>query len=113
MAICCHLGMSVWQYCVTLVCLFDTIAKMYKYYAGEKNKHLFEKDWGSEVTIPSKFSDSRLVAILFKENLNFKVIEIEKDVEHNNLLLIHLHVCEFNFYLLVIYGPNTDSPDFF
>ena len=81
-------------------------------HVGEKNKHLFEKDWGSEVTIQSKSSDSRLVAILLKENLNFKIIEIEKDVGHNNLLLIHLHVCEFNFYLLVIYGPNTDSPDF-
>ena len=43
MAICCHLGMSVWQYCVTLVCLFDTIAKMYKYYAGKWGMVTLEK----------------------------------------------------------------------
>ena len=81
-------------------------------HVGDKNKTAFEKDWGSEVIMSSKSPESRGVAILFRGDLNFKVTEIEKD-DMGNLLLIKLQVCDLNFYLCVIYGPNIDCPEFY
>ena len=81
-------------------------------HVGDKNKTAFEKDWGSEVIMSSKSPESRGVAILFRGDLNFKVTEIEKD-DMGNLLLIKLQVCDLNFYLCVIYGPNMDCPEFY
>ena len=30
-----------------------------------------------------------------------------------NALVVHLYIDELKFYLCVLYGPNTDSPDFY
>ena len=81
-------------------------------HVGDKNKIMFEKDWGSEVIISSKSSESRGVAILFREDLDYKIIEIEKD-DFGNLILVKLQVYDLTFYLCVLYGPNHDCPEFY
>ena len=78
-------------------------------HVGDKNINGFEKDWSSEVIISSK-SESPGVAILFRGDLNFMVREIEKD-DAGNLIPI-LQVCDLNFYLCVLCGPNTTCLNF-
>ena len=92
--------------------LWQFRASVQDIHVGDKNKTAFEKDWGSEVKMSSKSPESRGVAILFRGDLNFKVTETEKD-DMGNLLLIKLQVCDLNFYLCVIYGPNIDCPEFY
>ena len=89
----------------SILCLLDI-------HVGEKNFNSFEKDWGSEVIISVKSSESRGVAILFMKDLDYKVLDIEKD-SSGNLLLVRLRIGELEFHLCVIYGPNTDSLEFY
>ena len=59
-----------------------------------------------------KSSESRGVAILFRKDLDFEIVDIEKD-NMGNILLLSIVVDETKFCLCVIYGPNTDTPDFY
>ena len=79
---------------------------------GEKNIPSFKNDWGAEVIMSIKSSDSRGVAVLFARNLDYKILEIEKD-DSGNLLFVRLRLGDLEFHLCVIYGPNSDSPDFY
>ena len=77
-----------------------------------KNERAFLKDWEGEAYISSISSESRGVAILFKRNLDFKIIKQEKDDE-GNLLILEIQIQTFSFVLAVVYGPNNDSPAFY
>lgn len=56
-------------------------------------------------------SNSRGVAILFNNNLEFKINKIYMD-SSGNLLILDIIVQEINI-LLINLGPNLDTPDFY
>ena len=50
---------------------------------------------------------------LFNDNLEYHVLEIEKE-DIGNLLLVKIHISdELTFLLLVLYGQNRDEPKFY
>ena len=78
----------------------------------KKNLKCFKEDWGAEVVTSVNSSESRGIALLFAKNLDYKIVEVE-EIERGNALLVQLYIGEMKFHLCVLYGPNTDSPDFY
>lgn len=69
--------------------------------------------WGHDVYISPSASNARGTAILFNNNFEYKVLNVLKDNDCN-LLAIEVEIVDkYTFLLANIYGPNTDSPDFF
>ena len=69
-------------------------------------------EWGNDIYFASFTSNSRGVAILVNDNIEYKVIEVLRDI-NGNFLILHIKAFEREFLLVNIYGPNNDSPDFF
>ena len=80
-------------------------------HVGDKNKTAFCKDWGSEVILSAVSTESRGVAILFNENLDYKLLSVDRD-DRGNLLVLELELQLEKLLLVVIYGPNSDNPVF-
>ena len=57
-------------------------------------------------------SNSRGVAILFGNNIDYSVNKVKRDLDVN-MLAMSLSVCNLSITLICIYGPNDDSPDFY
>ena len=67
---------------------------------------------GYECYFSSFSSNSRGVAIMFKNNFEWKVLKEKRDID-GNYLALDLVVDKVRFTLITIYGPNTDSPFFY
>ena len=80
-------------------------------HVGEKNLKCFKEDWGAEVITSVNSSESRGIAILFAKKLDYEIVDVE-EIERGNAL-VQLHTGELKFHLCVLYGPNTDYPDFY
>ena len=68
--------------------------------------------WGYECYFSSFASNSRGVAILFNNNFEFKVLKEKRDL-NGNYLVLDIEIDKQKLTLLSLYGPNTDSPNFF
>ena len=71
-----------------------------------------EKIWDGEVFISGSKTNARGIAVLFGSNFEYKVHNIDKDID-GNLLEIDLTTNNINIKIMVIYAPNTDDPLFF
>lgn len=60
----------------------------------------------------SYLSNSRVVAVLFNNNFELN-LNMEKKDSEGNILALDLSIGENRVTLINIYGPNSDSPDFF
>ena len=80
---------------------------------SQENKNSFEQDWGGKCVLNSYFSDSRGVAILFNQTSNIQIKEVQKDDLGNLLILNLIFMQHFEFVLVVLYGPNRDTPRFY
>ena len=69
-------------------------------------------EWGSGIYFSSFTSNSKGVAILINNNVEYKIMEEIKDI-NGQLLLLHIKMFDKEFLLGNIYGPNNDSPNFF
>ena len=69
-------------------------------------------DWGGEVIFNSKNSQSRGVAIFFRKNLPVEILNTFFD-DTGNILSVKFTFESRTLLLTGIYGPNTDSPDFY
>jgi len=69
-------------------------------------------EWGYKCYFSHGNSQSRGVAILFNNNFEFKVNQIENS-QDGNLLALSLTVHNKDITLINLYGPNTDSPEFY
>ena len=69
-------------------------------------------EWGNECFICSGSSNSRGVAILFNDNLTFKVEEIVRDPD-GNFIALSMIVNSYHISLITVCGPNTDCPSFY
>ena len=55
---------------------------------------------------------SRGVAILLSCNFEYEILSCDNDTNGNYLGLL-LKLCTMAIYLLTIYGPNKDNPEFY
>ena len=68
-------------------------------------------EWGYECIFSSFTSQSRGVAILFKNNFEFKLKNVIDDTG-GNFLIATIHTNEVDITLANIYAPNNDNPEF-
>lgn len=88
-----------------IYCLVDT-------HFTSKEENFISLQWGYNCIFNSKSSNSRGVAILFNNNIDYEIHQQLKD-ENGNLLMADISVHGKRFSLAAIYGPNNDSPLFF
>ena len=89
----------------SICCLQDT-------HLTDEDYRYIRSQWGFEVFLSPGNRDSRGVAILFRNNFEYKVIKEKKDTT-GNMLILDIQIKEFIITLVCIYGPNTDSPNFY
>lgn len=66
-----------------------------------------------EYIINGKQTNSRGVAILLRNNFEYKILDIYKD-EIGNVISINLNISnDLTILIINIYGPNKDKPEFY
>ncbi len=88
-----------------IYCLQDT-------HFVEQDETLIRNQWKGQCIFNSYASNQRGVAILFKNNFEYKIHQVKKD-EDGNLLGLDINIEEKRFPLINVYGPNTDNPCFY
>ena len=88
-----------------IVCLQDT-------HWVEKGITKVKEIWGHECFISGAKTNSRGVAILLKNNFEYKINTSTKDKE-GNFVCINIETTAGVLNILSLCGPNTDSPNFF
>ena len=80
---------------------------------SEKNiENLWRNEWGGDARFSSFSSQSRDVAVLFKNSFEY-VIEHEIIDIDGNYILLDMKLQDRKITLGAIYGANNDNPDFF
>lgn len=69
-------------------------------------------EWGYKAFFNSYSSSSRGVAIMLKNSFQFEVLDVLKD-ESGNFLILNIKYFNIKHSLVVLYGPNEDTPGFF
>ena len=88
-----------------IVCLQDT-------HWMEVDKNRIKHIWENEIFICEGRTNSRGVAIFLNSNFEYKVLSSDRDKNGNYLGLL-LTFSTMTVYLLTIYGPNADRPEFY
>lgn len=89
----------------SIICLQDT------HFTKDMEK-IISNEWGYKVYFNSFRSNSRGVAVFFKNNFEFKVLNTFKD-NSGNLLIIDIEIENHRITLVNLYGPNIDDPSFY
>ena len=81
-------------------------------YSTVKEEKLCEMEWGNKIEWLHETNESRGLAILLKNNLNYDLIKTYQD-PHGSFL--YLEIKGKNSFLPIpnIYGLNVDDSDFF
>lgn len=77
-----------------------------------REENYIRTQWGFECLFSNFSSQSRGVAILFNNNFEFKIHNIEKD-NNGNKLILDMTIQGKHLLLINIYGPNRDDPEFY
>ena len=77
-----------------------------------ENESRIKNEWGLDVYFSSFSSNSRGVAVLFNDNIQYKILDIVKDI-NGNFLILKVEMFDKIFILVNIYGPNDDKPEFY
>ena len=88
-----------------IICLTDT-------HFDKSKEKIYSAEWGYLSYFSSFSSQSRGVAILFKNNFEFKVKNVHRD-HQGNLIVLDMEIEENRLSLAVVYGPNQDNPNFY
>jgi exonuclease III len=70
----------------------------------------WNKEWGAEIIYSHGSSSSRGVAILFPQNLEYKVQNIVKD-NNGRFIIVELIIDDTRFVLVNLYAPTKDKVD--
>ena len=89
----------------SIICLQDT------HFTKDMEK-IISNEWGYSVYFNSFRSNSRGVAIFFRNNFEFKVCNTFKD-QSGNVLIIDIEIENRRITLVNLYGPNIDDPAFY
>ena len=89
-----------------IICLQDT-------HWVESDLRALKSIWNHELLIHGKNTNSRGVAILFSNKMEYKITDTFKD-NLGNVLAININISnDFNFFIINTYGPNNDNPGFY
>ena len=69
-------------------------------------------EWEGDIIFNSYSSAARGVAVLFRKDFKYVLNDVFNDND-GNLLGLHLTVGDVNMLLINLYGPNSDTPEFF
>ena len=78
----------------------------------EEQEMQFKRDWKGDIYISCGTNRSRGVAILFGGTLEYETIDVKKD-NAGNYIILNIKIIDMEVCLVNIYGPNTDSPQFY
>ena len=88
----------------SVICLQDI-------HISEKDKNMFENEWGLKCIIAPFTSNARGVAILFNNNTEIEIHKSYLD-EGGNYIISDVTIDGIKMTLSNIYGPNKDEPTF-
>ena len=89
-----------------IICLQDT-------HWIESDLRALKSIWNHECLIHGKDTNSRGVSILFSNKIEYKILDTFKD-DNGNVLAVTLNISnDFTFFIINIYGPNKDNPQFY
>lgn len=77
-----------------------------------EEENYIETMWSYDVFFNSYKSNSRGIAILFNDNCEVKVHKNYRD-ENGNYLILETTIDNLQFLLVNLYGPNSDTPEFY
>ena len=78
--------------------------------SSENNKQIYS-EWNNECYFTTVSSNSRGVAIIFNNNIEYKVYK-ELKIPSGNVLALDLEIEKKRNALICQYGPNKDNIDF-
>lgn len=78
----------------------------------QEDEKMIQTQWGFEAYFSSYRSNARGVAILFKNNFEFKVNDAFSDI-YGNSLMLDVNIENKQYLLVNIYGPNEDDPQIY
>ena len=81
-------------------------------HSTDRDEIKWRSEWGGDVFFSHGTNDSRGVIILFKNNITKEIHNVIKD-PLGRYLIIDITLDDIRSTLCNIYGPNTDSPNFF
>ena len=90
---------------INILCLQDT-------HLLPNDREELEKQLDCEVILHGVNTAARGVAILLKNNFEYKIKNCNKNTD-GNLLLIDLQINDISLRIINVYAPNKDSPLFF
>ena len=85
----------------------NDIVLLQETHSTEKDENIWKQQWGGEIYYCHGTSNSRGVAILIKDQVNFSVEQIE--THDGRLLFLKGIIAEQEILLINIYGPNDDN----
>ena len=88
-----------------ILCLQDT-------HWTEKIDKSLKRDWKDDIFYSGLKTNARGVAILIKQNFEYKVLSNYSD-NSGNLIVVDIKINTNTFKIINIYAPNTDNPNFF
>jgi len=89
----------------SIICLQDV-------HFEPKLEMMVKAEWGGDAYFSSYASNSRGVAILLHNMLDYKVYSTKVD-KNGNWVILDISINSIRVTLVSIYGPNEDNPDFY
>ena len=89
----------------SIICIVDS-------HFDKSNEKIYAAEWGYSTYFSSFSSQSRGVAVLFKNDFEFKIHRTHRD-NNGNLLILDIELEKRRITLAVVYGPNQDNPNFY
>ena len=89
----------------SILCLQDT-------HFTKNIEPLIIAEWGYKAVFSSFSSQSRGVAILFKNNFEFNICNSYRD-QRGNTIILDIEIDKHRITLVNLYGPNSDEPSFY
>lgn len=93
------------QKSVDILCLQET-------HSSPQDEKFWKNEWKGHALFSHGKSNSKGVAIFFRDNLDYQILNVCKDID-GRYIVCHLKINGKEIVLNCIYGPNVDSPEFF
>ena len=88
-----------------IICLQDI-------HINKNTVDLMLNEWGYGGVVAPYSTAARGVAVLFSNKIQYKILKSEID-PNGNYIVVELKLEEETLTLVNLYGPNTDSPEFY
>lgn len=90
---------------VDILCLQET-------HSVVEDEKFWKNEWKGHVLFSHGQANSKGVAIFFRNNLDYEIVNVCKDI-NGRYIVCHLRINGKEVILCSLYGPNNDAPEFF